>query len=80
MPGVILAVYVKPGDHVDRLKSLMSIVNIDKLRVTVDVYEKDISFVEVGQKLKLNRLGFRGRNSQEKLSIFLLKWKKTLRP
>ena len=32
IPGVILAVYVKPGDHVDRLKSLMSIVNIDTLR------------------------------------------------
>ena len=61
MPSVILAVYVKPGDHVDRLKSLMSIVNIDKLRVTVDVYEKDISFVEVGQKAQIESIGFPGK-------------------
>ncbi|MCA9400730.1 MAG: efflux RND transporter periplasmic adaptor subunit, partial [Candidatus Omnitrophica bacterium] len=59
--GVILAVYVKLGDHVDRLKSLMSIVNIDKLRVTVDVYEKDIGFVEVGQKAQIESIGFPGK-------------------
>lgn len=59
--GVILAAYVKPGDHVDRLKSLMSIVNIDKLRVTVDVYEKDISFVEVGQKAQIESIAFQGK-------------------
>ena len=61
IPGVILAVYVKAGDHVDRLKSLMSIVNIDKLRVTVDVYEKDISFVEVGQKAQIESIAFPGK-------------------
>lgn len=61
IPGVILAIYVKPGDHVDRLKSLMSIVNIDKLRVTVDVYEKDIGFVEVGQKAHIESIGFPGK-------------------
>lgn len=61
IPGVILAVYVKRGDHVDRLKSLMSIVNIDKLRVTVDVYEKDIGFVEIGQKAQIESIGFPGK-------------------
>ena len=61
IPGVILAVYVKPGDHVDRLKSLMSIVNIDTLRATVDVYEKDIGFVEVGQKAQMESIAFPGK-------------------
>ena len=61
IPGVILAVYVRPGDHVDRLKSLMSIVNIDRLRVTVDVYEKDISFVKVGQKAQIESIAFPGK-------------------
>jgi len=61
IPGVILAIYVKPNDQADRLKSLMSIVNIDKLRVTVDVYEKDISFVEVGQKAQVESIGFPGK-------------------
>ena len=61
IPGVILAVYVRPGDHVDRLKSLMSIVNIDRLRVTVDVYEKDISFVRVGQKAQIESIAFPGK-------------------
>jgi len=61
IPGVILAMYVKRGDHVDRLKSLMSIVNIDKLRVTVDVYEKDIGFVEIGQKAQIESIGFPGK-------------------
>lgn len=61
IPGVILAAYVKPGDHVDRLKSLISIVNIEKLRVTVDVYEKDIGFVEVGQKAQVESIAFSGK-------------------
>lgn len=61
IPGVVLAVYVRPGDHVDRLKSLMSIVNIDRLRVTVDVYEKDISFVKVGQKAQIESIAFPGK-------------------
>ena len=59
--GVILAIYVKRGDHVDRLKSLMSIVNIDKLRVTVDVYEKDIGSVKVGQKAEIESIAFPGK-------------------
>jgi cobalt-zinc-cadmium efflux system membrane fusion protein len=59
--GVILAIYVKRGDHVDRLKSLMSIVNIDKLRVTVDVYEKDIGFVKIGQKAEIESIAFSGK-------------------
>ncbi len=61
IPGVILAIYVKPGDHVDRLKSLISIVNIDKLRVTVDVYEKDIGSVQVGQKAQIESIAFSGK-------------------
>jgi len=59
--GVILAIYVRRGDHVDRLKSLMSIVNIDKLRVTVDVYEKDIGSVRVGQKAEIESIAFSGK-------------------
>ena len=59
--GVILAIYVRRGDHVDRLKSLMSIVNIDKLRVTVDVYEKDIGSVKVGQKAEIESIAFPGK-------------------
>lgn len=65
--GVILAMYVKPGEHVDRLKSLMSIVNIDKLRVTVDVYEKDISFVNVGQKAQIESIAYQGRKFEGKV-------------
>lgn len=60
-PGIILAMYVKRGDHVDRLKSLMSIVNIDKLRVTVDVYEKDISYIKIGQKAEIESIAFQGK-------------------
>ncbi len=59
--GVILAIYVKRGDHLDRLKSLMSIVNIDKLRVTVDVYEKDIGSVKIGQKAGIESIAFPGK-------------------
>ncbi len=56
--GVILATYVKTGEHADRLKSLMSIVNLDKLRATVDVYEKDIGSVKIGQKAELQSIAF----------------------
>ncbi len=56
--GVVLATYVKVGDHTDRLRSLMSIVNLDKLRATVDVYEKDIGSVKVGQKAEIQSIAF----------------------
>jgi multidrug efflux pump subunit AcrA (membrane-fusion protein) len=59
--GVALAIYVKVGDKVDRLKSLMSIVGIDKLRATVDVYEKDIGLAQVGQRVEIESIAFSGK-------------------
>ena len=47
--GTIIAMHVKSGDKVDHLKSLASLADLDLLRVSFDVYEKDLRFVSVGQ-------------------------------
>jgi len=56
--GVIFSIFVKPGDRIDRLSSILSIVDIDKLRATIDIYEKDLRFVKVGQKVVLAASAF----------------------
>lgn len=56
--GTIISIYVKPGDKVDRLKSLVSIVNLDILRATIDIYEKDLRFVKIGQKVEVMSIAY----------------------
>jgi len=56
--GTILSVFVKTGDRIDRLSSLLSIINVDTLRATIDIYEKDLRFVEVGQEVILVTAAF----------------------
>lgn len=56
--GTIISIYVKKGDKVDRLKSLVSIVNLDHLRATIDIYEKDLRFVKIGQKVEVMSIAY----------------------
>jgi len=56
--GMVFSIFANPGDRVDRLTSLISIMNIDTLRATADIYEKDLRFVKVGQKVELSTAAF----------------------
>ncbi|MCA9400819.1 MAG: efflux RND transporter periplasmic adaptor subunit [Candidatus Omnitrophica bacterium] len=56
--GMILSIFVKPHDRVDRLTSLLSIVDVDTMRATVDIYEKDLRYIQAGQKVYLTTSAF----------------------
>jgi len=58
MHGVVLSIFVKPGDKVDSLTSLLSIIDVDTLRATIDIYERDLSLVRVGQKVMLTTAAY----------------------
>lgn len=47
--GTVIAIHAKPDERVDNLRSLISLADLDILRVSFDVYEKDLRFVSVGQ-------------------------------
>lgn len=53
MHGIILSIFVKSGERVDSLTSLISIMDVDTLRATIDIYERDLRFVEEGQEVIL---------------------------
>lgn len=58
MHGAVLSIFVKPGERVDRLTSLLSIIDVDTMRATIDIYEKDLRYVHVGQKVILTTSAF----------------------
>ena len=51
--GIVLSIFVRPRDRVDSLTSLVSIMDVDVLRATIDIYEQDLRFVKEGQKVLL---------------------------
>ena len=56
--GVVLSIFVKSGDKVDSLTSLLSIIDVDTLRATIDIYERDLRLVSVGQEVKLTTAAY----------------------
>lgn len=53
MHGIVLSIFVKSGERVDSLTSLVSVMDVDTLRATIDIYEKDLRFIKEGQKVIL---------------------------
>lgn len=49
--GTVLSIFVKPGERFDKLTSLLSLVNVDTVRATFDIYERNLRLVAVGQKV-----------------------------
>lgn len=60
--GIVLSSFVKQGDRVDSFMSLLSIINMDVLRATIDIYERDFQLVKVGQKVVLKTAAFPNKN------------------
>jgi len=51
--GILDRKYVDQGEHIDGGKPVMKIVDIDKVKVILDVPEKDVLFFKSGQEVKL---------------------------
>ena len=56
--GIVLAQYLKMGDAVDSLTSIMTIANPDLLRASFNVYEKDLSGIKMGQKVSVKSIAY----------------------
>ena len=51
--GIVDRLYIDRGEYVDPGKRLLRLVQINKLKVIVDVPEKDISFLKIGQQVEI---------------------------
>lgn len=56
--GLILVRYVKEGDPVDSVTSIMTVANADEIRASFNVYEKDISKVRLKQKVIVKSVAY----------------------
>ncbi len=56
--GIVMAQYIKPGDTVDTLTSIMTIADPDLLRASFNIYEKDIALIKVGQKVTVKSVAY----------------------
>jgi len=65
--GVVLSIFVNPGDRVDSLTSLLSIIDVDTLRATIDIYERDLRLVKVGQKVTLTTAAYPSKRFKGKV-------------
>ena len=60
--GVVISDSFKTGDKVDTVSSMHTIADLSKLWVTLDVYEKDIADVKLGQKISIQSIAYPGKN------------------
>ncbi len=56
--GTVVSIHVDESDKVDRLKALVSLIDVSTLRSTFDIYEKDLSFVSVGQAIEMTSIAY----------------------
>jgi len=59
--GVVISDSFKKGDKVDTVSSMHTIADFSKLWVTLDVYEKDIADVKLGQKISIQSIAYPGK-------------------
>lgn len=55
--GTVLRRHVRTGDHVARGAAMLSLVDLDAVWVQLDVYERDLGLVRVGQRVSLRAAG-----------------------
>ncbi|OGW80041.1 MAG: hypothetical protein A3G33_04045 [Omnitrophica bacterium RIFCSPLOWO2_12_FULL_44_17] len=56
--GIVFAQYVKAGEKVDSLTSIMTVTDTDLLRVSFNVYEKDIAGIQLGEKVIVESVAY----------------------
>ncbi len=56
--GIVIAQYVKEGERVDSITSIATIANPDLLRASFDIYEKDLGFISLDQKVIVTSISY----------------------
>lgn len=56
--GIVISQYVKEGDSMDPLTSVVTIANPDVMRASFDVYEKDLSKIQLAQKVQVTTAAY----------------------
>lgn len=51
--GIVLEQLVTPGEAVEAARPLFKLININKVWVTAQIYEKDLQFVRLGQRIEI---------------------------
>lgn len=60
--GVVFAQYAKPGVSVDPVSSILTIADMDSLRGIFHVYERDVAWVRLGQKMVVKSIAYPDRD------------------
>lgn len=56
--GVVMAIFLKSGDMVDTISSIMTIVDPDVMKASFNVYEKDLAAIKIGQKVHVRTIAY----------------------
>ena len=67
--GILLSTYAKPGDVVDTVTSIMSIGEMDAMRATFNVFEKDLAKIKIGEKVFVESLAYPGKNFEGRVDF-----------
>lgn len=67
--GVVMALYAKPGERIDNVGSVLTIADPDLLKASFDIYEKDLSFIKLGQTVKVETTAYPDKEFSGKLSF-----------
>ncbi|MFA7255682.1 MAG: efflux RND transporter periplasmic adaptor subunit [Candidatus Omnitrophota bacterium] len=65
--GIIFAQYLKPGDVVDSLTSILTVADPDLLRASFNVYEKDLAGIKLGLKVLVKSVAYPGKTFEGEL-------------
>jgi len=67
--GFVMSNSFKPGDKVDAVSSMHTIADLSNLWATLDVYEKDIALVKLGQKVSVKTIAYPGKTFQGEITF-----------
>lgn len=65
--GIVMAHYLKEGDSVDTISSIVTIADPDVLRASFNVYEKDLGLLKTGQMVTVKTVAFPDEEFEGKL-------------
>lgn len=65
--GIVDRHFVDRGEYVDLGKPLLRLVQVDKLKVIVNVPEKDIQFLQIGQRVEIIPANIHGDLPEERI-------------
>lgn len=67
--GIVISDFFNTGDKVDTISSMHTIADLSKLWATLDVYEKDIANIELGQKIIARSIAYPEKTFEGKITF-----------